>query len=225
VLCIFPVFRRFLPRPGVWMETFRQFLSFPMFASAAWLVWVLAQQVEASGVLQVLMGMVALGFALWLLKQKTNRFGIKFLVMCLSFISLLFAGSAFLSPPRSMDVMEKQKLSAETFSYETLDGYLERGDAVFVNMTAAWCITCKVNEKIALYVPSTRMLFEEKNIRYLKGDWTSQNPEITKFLSGYGRNGVPLYVYYGPVDDGGSRPDPVVLPQLLTPGVLKEAIK
>ena len=92
-------------------------------------------------------------------------------------------------------------------------------------MTADWCITCKVNETVALNIPSTRMLFKKKNVRYLKGDWTNQNPEITAYLDKYGRNGVPLYVYYAPENpETGQRPAPVVLPQILTPGIMKKTL-
>ena len=91
-------------------------------------------------------------------------------------------------------------------------------------MTAAWCITCKVNEKVALAIDSTREIFEKNNVRYLKGDWTNQNPEITNFLEEYGRSGVPIYVYYGPRMKSGARPEPVVLPQILTPGIVQDTI-
>ena len=100
---------------------------------------------------------------------------------------------------------------------------LEGGDAIFVEITAAWCITCKVNHAIAIDVPSTRRVFSERGVQYLVGDWTNQNPEITQYLNGFGRNGVPIYVYYGPRSNG-VRPEPVLLPQILTPGIVAKAV-
>ena len=93
-------------------------------------------------------------------------------------------------------------------------------------MTAAWCITCKVNERIALNADETIAHFSRNNISVFVGDWTNQNPEITTFLKSHGRNGVPLYVYYGSKDTAtGQRPDPVVLPQILTPGIVINATR
>ena len=112
----------------------------------------------------------------------------------------------------------------EGFTRAKLEDYLKGNDPIFVNMTAAWCITCKVNEKVALAIDSTREIFEKNNVRYLKGDWTNQNPEITNFLEEYGRSGVPIYVYYGPRMKSGARPEPVVLPQILTPGIVQDTI-
>ncbi len=92
-------------------------------------------------------------------------------------------------------------------------------------MTAAWCLTCKVNERVALATDSTQTLLKDHHITYLLGDWTNRNPEITDFLERYGRNGVPLYVYYGPRElSSNKRPDPVVLPQLLTPGLVADIL-
>lgn len=112
------------------------------------------------------------------------------------------------------------------YSAAALEQALESDQPVFVEMTAAWCITCKVNHKIAIDVPSTKKLFEEMNVNYLVGDWTNQDAEITKYLKSYGRSGVPLYVYYGPKDPtSGARPEPKVLPQVLTPGIVEDHIK
>ena len=116
----------------------------------------------------------------------------------------------------------------ERFSPEALGAALSGPDnaPVFVEMTAAWCITCKVNHALALNTSSTRELMERLRVRYLVGDWTNADPQITKYLSSFGRNGVPLYVYYGPADrPGAKRPDPVVLPQVLTPGLVASTLE
>lgn len=112
------------------------------------------------------------------------------------------------------------------YSEQALKTALEGSEPVFVEMTAAWCITCKVNHAVAINVPSTRALFADMKIVYLVGDWTNEDPVITKFLGDYGRSGVPLYVFYGPRDSGtGERPDPKILPQVLTPGIVQRHIK
>lgn len=114
----------------------------------------------------------------------------------------------------------------EPYTEARLNKLLREGHPVFVNMTAAWCITCKVNEKVALSTETTRKIFKEKNIRTLKGDWTNQDSEITKYLASYGRNGVPLYVYYPLRDEEtGKRPEAVILPQILTTNTMTETIQ
>jgi thiol:disulfide interchange protein len=116
--------------------------------------------------------------------------------------------------------------SAQSTVRAVLQQSLKGNEPVFVEMTAAWCITCKVNHKIAIDIPSTRKLFEDMQVRYLIGDWTNEDPDITKFLQSYGRSGVPIYVYYGPRDPAtGKRPDAKVLPQVLTPALVESFIK
>lgn len=230
LLCFVPALRNLLPHPGPWMETFRQCLSFPMFASASWLVWVLAQQADPMAVLSALLGMVAIAFVLWLYKVRPARGAPRILTFILALTALGFVLSTMIFPhPEGMAQKSPQEFAAarhwEDFTQERLDALLADGFPVFVNMTAAWCITCKVNEKVALNTDATRALFAEKGIRYIKGDWTNQNPEITQYLAHHGRSGVPIYVYYGPRNEAtGQRPDPVILPQLLTPGIVRDTI-
>lgn len=226
LLTFVPALRHILPKPGAWMERFRQFLAFPMFASACWLVWVLSQQTGDMGVFMSLLGMLAIAFGIWIYKHRAAKGLWKAAAIILSLISFTFVLST-LALNRQI-TPEEHKASAaagnwEVFSQETLDNHLATDAPVFVNMTAAWCITCKVNERVALDTESTRNLFAEKKIKYLKGDWTNQNPEITKFLETYGRSGVPIYVYYAPPVNG-TRPEPVVLPQVLTSGIVKNHI-
>lgn len=228
-LCFVPALRHALPRPGAWMEVFRQFLSFPMFASAAWLVWVLAQQTDEMGVFLALLGMVAMAFMIWLSRHWPANAPVKGLVFLLMIVSAGFVLFTLVTPHPEKTEGALQEVSGdrnwEEFSQQRLDDLLGDGYPVFINMTAAWCITCKVNDNVALNVDATRQLFAEKGIKYLKGDWTNQNPEITKFLAGYGRTGVPLYVYYAPPnEETGKRPDPVVLPQILTPQIVAETM-
>lgn len=220
-LTYIPALRHMLPKPGHWMETFRQFLAFPMFAATCWLVWVLSQQTDHMGVLIGLLGLLAIAFGIWLWKNRPSSKNLRAFVILLALAMFGFAISTLVIERHveTTAMVESTNGLSESFTQTKLDQYLSEGQPVFVNMTAAWCITCKVNEKVALSIPSTEALFTEKKIKYLKGDWTNQNPEITKFLESYGRSGVPLYVYYAPSDRKG-----VVLPQILTPGIVEKTI-
>ena len=230
-LCLFPTLRKFLPRPGNWMVVFREFLAFPIYASACWLIWVYSMQASAAGLLYALSGMVGIGFTVWIFRctaeKGTERWllrGFAILVL-ISLISLAFAARMMeeelaVGPVRELAGEFWQPFEAEKFAAA------EAGDKpLFVNMTASWCITCKVNERVALDTAQTRAVFKNNNVLAFKGDWTNQHPEITNFLERYGRNGVPLYVYYGPRDpQSGQRPVPVVLPQLLSPGIIAATV-
>ncbi len=214
-LTFIPGLARLLPRPGPWMETFRQALSFPMFAAAAWLVWVLAQQTGPDGLAAVLAGMVLLGFAAWAWRRGGIVVKVSAGLALAAALVLAVREPAVPAAPATAATAE----TYEAFSTARLDAARAAGKPVFVNMTAAWCITCLVNERVALNSEGGRKLFQDKGIVYLKGDWTNRDPEITRFLSAHGRSGVPLYVYYPP---GGG---PVVLDQILTEASLRESLK
>lgn len=236
LLSFFPALRALLPKPGAWMEYFKQFLAFPMFLSAIWLTWVFTTQAGNMGIITALGGMVMIVFGLWLVKISPHEKGMKKLLTdILAFavlVGILFMFMADMKSRQAIAALEKSGAhiakteQTEPFTTERYDELIASGEAVFVNMTADWCITCKVNESVALDIPATKILMRKNNIRYLKGDWTNQNPEITNYLDKYGRNGVPIYVYYAPVDpETGQRPKPKVLPQILTPGMLREILK
>lgn len=220
-----PAARKFLPRPGAWMDTFKQFLAFPMFASAIWLVWVLDQQAGSFGMLLVLIGMLSVAFCLWLARHHGKGIFKAFwcaafalgLIVPLFSLKYLYVVSAVQSV-QSYDF-------GESFSQEKLSALLAGDDPVFVEMTAAWCITCKVNHATSINIESTKKLFADKKIRYLIGDWTNQNDEITKYLDSFGRSGVPIYVLYrGRNKDTKERPEAEILPQVLTPAIVEEYI-
>ncbi len=227
LLAFVPALRGLLPRPGVWMETFRHVLALPLYAAAIWLAWVFSQQTTGLSALLCILSVMALIAALTVFfKKRPQAVSRKRRqVLCLVLALLAIAPDFFLVGRERA----APAVAAEGWEPYTESGFaaLERGDqALFVNMTAAWCITCKVNEKTALRSASVRALFDQRNIRAIEGDWTSRNPEITAFLGRHGRNGVPLYVYYGPRDQKtGARPAPVILPQLLTPGLIRAAIE
>ena len=236
LLCILPPLRKALPRPGAWMETFRQFLAFPMFASAAWLLWVYGQQVDGyyAG-LMALLGAVFIAMGIWMYKRapahQPARSFIHVIAAIFIIVAISIASISMAKMPMEItemeDGIEDAALKHDTipFSPKTFETLLAGKDPIFVEMTASWCITCKVNEKIALTTEDTQKLFKEKKVSYIQGDWTNQNPEITNFLKSHGRNGVPLYVFYGSRDPTtNTRPEPVILPQLLTNGLVADIV-
>lgn len=229
LLGFIPAARHIMPRPGAWMGVFRQLLSFPMFATAAWLVWVLSQQTGAGQVFLALQGFVGIAFALWLNHKKPAQGWLRRL--CIALIAIIMASLLFtLIMPRN-DMMHGANARADetqnwaNFTPQALDEALAGPYPVFVNMTAAWCITCKVNEQVALAPQDIQAAFARNNIVYLKGDWTNRDHTITAYLEQFGRNGVPIYVFYDAADEeSGVRPAPVILPQILTPGIVKEKL-
>ena len=231
-LCYIPSLRSKLPKPGLWMDQFKQALAFPMFLTAAWLIWVLAQQGGSMATLCALIGMVFIAFSFWLHKNfltdgKKNKVALVFLVISL----ITIAGTlAVTETPMTNDPMQSETMITgknwEEFSSDKLETLLEGDQPVFINMTAAWCITCQVNDRVALKRQATKKLFAENDIAYLKGDWTLKDAEITKYLNQFGRQGVPMYVYYGPRDSKtNERPDPVLLPQILTASIVEDVIR
>jgi thiol:disulfide interchange protein len=209
-----------MPRPGVWMDRLRQFLAFPMFASAVWMIWVLTQQTGPDGVIYALGGMVLIGFAIWLLRLGSPgsagtwvRRGLAAVAVLLALGAVLkledgpaTAASASGGPSQGVNFEGWEK-----FSRSRMTEAAAAGKPVFVDFTAAWCITCLVNERVALETAGTRKAFEQTGTVKLKGDWTNRDPEITSLLKELGRAGVPLYLYWAP---GAERPK--ILPQVLT---------
>ncbi len=216
-----PALQKVMPKPGAWMDTFKQFLAFPMFAAAIWLVWVLSKQAGSTGVLQILSGMGLIGFSIWLLKVTESRSSKAVSVLLLVIAAFMLIIPTAQTPQSDISNDQSQEFG-EVFSTEKLNTLLTESDhPVFVEMTAAWCITCKANHAIAINIPSTKKAFAQNNVHYLIGDWTNQDPDITRYLNAYKRNGVPIYVYYAARNkQTGQRPDAKILPQILTPATL-----
>lgn len=209
-----PAARRILPRPGAWMETFKQALAFPMFLTAVWLLWILDQQAGADAVALVLTAMVALAFAIWLFKRvggRTGRIaaasGVAALAVVLGWgwVGLEASGTAGTAAQAA-----DEPLGAERWSPERVAALQSEGRPVFVYFTAAWCITCKANEKVA-FTDKVARFVEDRSIAVLKADWTNRDAEIARTLERFGRSGVPLYLFY---PGGGA--EPAALPQILT---------
>jgi DsbC/DsbD-like thiol-disulfide interchange protein/cytochrome c biogenesis protein CcdA len=221
LLAFVPWIGRTAPKPGRWMEVLRQALAFPMYAASAWLIWVISLQAGPAGVLGTAAGLVLLGFAGWVLgitqgaPDRSRRIGQS--AAAAAFLAALGVLSGISTGPApSTGVVGS---GAEPFSAARLAALRADGKPVFVNMTAAWCVTCLVNERVALGTEAVRRAFADNHVTYLKGDWTRQDPEITRYLRENGRDGVPLYVYYPP------RGQPDVLPQLLTENTLLGELK
>ena len=228
VLSQWPTLQRRLPKPGIWMDKLKQVLAFPMYATADWLIWVLAQQAGINAVAIALGGMVIIAFSAWLYESsKTAKKSIKRTGRGVAGISLLVAliGSYLgidNSPASPIENVESAH-NYEAYSPARLNELRTAGKPVFLNLTAAWCISCLVNEKVALSQSSVIAAFKEANITYLKGDWTNRDDEITQLLAEFGRSGVPLYVYYPGNHSPNSKP--IVLPQVLTPDLVIRTVK
>ncbi len=193
-----PGLQKLMPKPGPWMERVRNVLAFPMFAAAVWLVWVLAAQAGANGVAALLGLMAAIAFALFV-----SRWGRGW--MAAGAVAIALTAAFTWRPLLGME--QQTELVSEPWSVARVNELRGEGRGVFVNFTAAWCVTCKVNEAAALSQPSVAQAFAQQNVAYLVGDWTNRDEEIAAALAEHGRAGVPLYIFYPPEGE------PVVLPQ------------
>lgn len=226
-LTAMPGLARLLPKPGAWMERFKQLLAFPMYATAAWLIWVLSLQAGPDAAFAATLGLIALALACWAWPKDEVTGGrvMKSARLALVLAPLVGAGAMLGWVGVNADAQTVSQRTtaatdmAEPYTEAKLNEYVASGRTVFVNMTAAWCITCKVNERVALSGKGFESLLAERDIAYLQGDWTNRDPEITRFLERFGRAGVPLYVVF-PADGGA----PHVLPQILKPGALRDAL-
>ena len=217
VLILIPKTKSLLPRPGLWMEQFKQFLAFPMFFTTAWLLWVIGRQTDTTVLSLVVVGLIFISIGIWinqiLVQLKSGR----------SYSLLKVIAVAMIIPALALPLMNEEETEGTVlwinYDSKTLATLRAEGRPVFINLTADWCITCLANEKVAF----TEMFYtemEKNNIVYLKGDWTNQDKEITSLLNEHNRNGVPLYLMYP--KNGGS---PEVLPQILLEQTLLEAIR
>ena len=199
-----------LPKPGPWMIRFKEILAFPMLAAAIWLVWVLSLQAGEDGVLYVLAAMLSAGFAIWCFKRKAS------LAKILGGIAVLAAIALPVSIYPSQAAIAHE---AEAWSTARVTQLQAENRPIFVDFTAAWCVTCKVNEKVVLDQNRTQKLFADTNTAFLIADWTNKNDTIAQELAKYGRAGVPLYLVYNQ-----NSVNPAILPQVLTYDVIRDAI-
>lgn len=224
VLSFVPALARLMPRPGAWMLTFKQILAFPLYATVVWLLWVLGQQTSIDAMALVIAACVLLAFAAWLYQYRHSHAGFwRHASMLLILLCLAASFSVLRSPllvARTVSTEVGSSENYEVYSAARLATLRAEGKPVFVNMTAAWCITCLVNERIALSTDEVTVAMAEKGIIYLKGDWTNNDPEITAVLKQYETSGVPLYLMF-PAD---TLKPAEKLPQILTEGILIDAM-
>ncbi|WP_235425588.1 protein-disulfide reductase DsbD family protein [Cellvibrio mixtus] len=225
LLSCWPRLQRWLPRPGLWMERAKQLLAFPMYAAAIWLVWVLVQQAGVDAVIIALGGMLLIAIAAWLYDStRTSTDGKRNLgnasVLALVLLAVGFGGVQVNLPANAAQKSAAADANWEAYSDERLQSLLAEGKPVFLNFTASWCISCLVNERVALSTDAVKKQFQQQGVVYLKGDWTNRDPQITAFLKKFNRSGVPLYVFY----PAGQADSPKELPQILTPDLVVAAV-
>ncbi len=227
VLSSWPALLKRLPRPGRWMETLKQALAFPMFAVAVWLFWVLGLQTGMGAATRVLFALLVFAFGGWLYQrsQGTRARGrtVARVVAVLALVggagwglaSAHAAGAA--APANAVDA----DAAWTPFTPDVVASFQAQGRPVFVDFTAAWCITCQVNERGVLSSARVKNAFRENNVALVRADWTRRDADIAQALAAFGRSGVPLYVVY-PANPGGS---PAVLPTVLTDELVLDALQ
>ena len=225
-----------LPDPGSWMETLKQFFAFPMFATAVWLVWVFGQQTGNGGVAMLLFGLVLLGMAAWVAHRWSDptlsrtvtlmtRGVVTVMVVGAVGAALIGASSGATSASAAGGGTASEEVAAGAgeawtpFSPQRVDSLRAEGRPVFVDFTAAWCLTCQVNKRTVLNTDAVQQAFEQRNVALVKADWTNRDPEITEALESHGRSGVPVYVLYS-----GDGSDPTLLPEVLTQDIVTNAL-
>jgi thiol:disulfide interchange protein DsbD len=227
-LTLQPAWTRLLPRPGAWMEVLRQAVAVPIFATVIWLAWVLAQAYGASVLAALLASFLLLAIAGWFLgRWPAKRWSTTVAALILLGVIALavFAQRLVGDARESVGSSGKTALASaaagvwEPWSPQLLAAYQAQGRPVFVDFTAAWCLSCQVNERVALNQPEVKQAFQSANVALLRADWTRHDEAITQALTALGRSGVPAYALYTP---GQSKPQ--LLPEVLTPGIVTDAI-
>lgn len=224
LLSVFPQAIRLLPRPGAWMETFKQFMAFPLYATVGWLFWVLAGQTkdDDNALLSVAFGFVLVAMAAWAYgrfgqapgKPGKQRFG-------LIFAAALLAGGLYTGWPRTAAAAPAgaYQVTWGKWSPEAIAAAQAAGHYVYVDFTARWCATCQTNKATIFHNDEVLAALAKDNVVLLRGDWTNRDPQITAELARWNRSAVPFNLIYAP-----GQPDPVVLPELLTPARMLEAL-
>jgi len=222
LLAWFPAWRRVLPKPGAWMLRFKQVLAFPLYATVAWLAWVLGMQIDVDAVLRLAFVLVAIAFALWSWHaSKTGGSRAWRWVALAAVVGAVAIGRPLAAPPAPG--AEPARASAgsselwKPYSRATLDQWRATGP-VFVDFTAAWCVTCQVNKRLVLNDRGIVDAFGARKVTLVRADWTRRDPDITRALAALGRNGVPVYVLYRPGKE------PLLLPEVLSSAAVKDAL-
>ena len=194
VLSIKPELISSMPRPGKWMETLKEFFAFPMFATSLWLLWVFSMQTNTEALISLLISLLLVSLLVWSY-SKLNKTFIRIILVLIGIFMLSYQ-LIQISNTKIAELQSENTLKSWNENTESL--YQSKNQAYLINFTAAWCITCQANDKIALSRPAVKNYLKENNIEYIVADWTNRNEEILNVLNKYGRSGVPLYVYWKP---------------------------
>jgi thiol:disulfide interchange protein DsbD len=211
----FPAVARLLPRPGAWMATFKTLMAFPMFGTVVWLVWVLGQQVGIDGAAALLGTLVLLAFAAWALGSPTNSPRVRRVwgavgVLLLG-LSLAWVGPALRQPALAAAGSVPVGEGWLPWSPERVAEASASGRPVFVDFTAAWCVTCQYNKRTTLASAEVKSAFADRQVLLLRADWTRRDAAISAELTRLGRSGVPVYALYAP-----GNPVPRLLSEILS---------
>jgi thiol:disulfide interchange protein DsbD len=218
LLSAFPGLVRILPRPGAWMETFKQLMAFPLYATVGYLLWILAGQVQENGLLSAFFGLTLIAMAVWAYGRwngpgaSTSRIRFAW-TFCFSLLAL----GAWTGWPRAAASTD---VTWEKWSPESVAKLRSAGRTIYVDFTARWCATCQANKRLVFHSKDVLRTFREEHIATLRGDWTNADPEITVELQRYSRSAVPFNVVWLPGKDA-----PMILPELLTPSIVLKAVK
>tara|TARA_S200000501_G_scaffold63585_1_gene54383 strand:+ start:204 stop:1229 length:1026 start_codon:yes stop_codon:yes gene_type:complete len=221
ILAIYPNLINSLPKPGKWMETLKQFFAFPMFATSLWLVWIFSLQTSVDALINLLVIILVISLLLWLLTLTKSQF-LKS-ILWLSIISVvIFQGFKFDSINyEGAETTPNQKHSElNVWNTDIEQSFKEKNQAYLINFTAAWCITCQANDKIALSRPRIKEYMKNNDIEYIVADWTNKNTDILSALEKYNRNGVPLYIFWKP-----GMNESLILPAILTEQILLDSFE
>jgi len=227
LISFFPVLARVLPAPGAWMITLKHGLAFPMLGAVGWLIWVLERQAGSAALAAILACCLLLSFAAWLygMAQKRRMMGRRHWALHLAtavFVLLLVPPLINLKSAAAPEERTEGAVAAAAVAWspQNVDAIKGQGKPVLVNFTASWCITCQVNDRTSLSTQAVKSAMARTSTIYMVADSTKYNPDVEQALSDFGRGGLPLYVVY-PANGG----KPVVLPQVLTPGIVISALE
>ena len=226
LLSIFPQAVKVLPRPGAWMETFKQFMAFPLYATVGYLIWVLAAQTGEEGFRNVLFSLVLVAMGVWMYGRWNVpgssagrvRFGIASLIVVGGLA--LWVGWPRTATAQTVTATGAPEVVWEPWSAEAVAKYKAEGRIIYVDFTARWCATCQANKRLVFHSDEVLKYFADKRIVTLRGDWTNKDPKITAELASYSRSAVPFNVIWLPGQN-----DPVILPELLTPRTVLDSLK
>jgi thiol:disulfide interchange protein len=215
---ITPAVARMLPRPGAWMDVFKKIMAFPMFATVVWLVWVLGQQSGVDGAGALLLLLVGMSMLVWGLSLRGRARLVTSSISIAVLAAMAWSTGPYITQSTPEAAQAPVAAGWQAWEPGKVDQLLANGQPVFVDFTAAWCVTCQLNKKTTLANADVLADFNTKKVQLLRADWTRRDPAITQALAALGRQGVPVYVLYKP----GSAP--VVMSEILSPGALRSAI-